>query len=134
MELFHFTSEFHLPYILEDGFLKVVESNISPNKRNAGPQVVWTTTNIIRDAQGWEQGSIVDKTAVRFTLQVPDEDVFWWPTWSRSLSIPDWWYDALDVAGGGGSELWYVVPRPIPRSEWLSVRIDGRDVSLKIEA
>ena len=45
MILYHYTSKLHLPFILESGFLKPVESNYCGNQPHAGPDVVWLTTD-----------------------------------------------------------------------------------------
>ena len=38
---FHYTTVDHIPEIQKDGFLKLVESNVSLSKPHKGPDVVW---------------------------------------------------------------------------------------------
>lgn len=121
MKLYHYTSTLHLPFIQEDGFIKTVESNLSMTEANLGPDVVWLTTRYSRRYQRWAALSAVDKTQVRITVNV--EDAQWWPKWARRQGITKTWYDALDAAGGYTAEEWYVVPRPIPQSEWLEIEV-----------
>jgi len=45
MILYHFTCLEHLDRIKADGFLKTVESNLSGRRTNAGPDVVWLTSD-----------------------------------------------------------------------------------------
>ena len=57
-------------------------------------------------------GSALDKTAVRFTVDVPDEDVHRWIEWSRKRGITKAWANALER--NASAESWYVVERRIP--------------------
>lgn len=125
MKLYHYTSRVHLAQIGLDGFLRVTESNISPTERLAGPNVVWLTSSHDWDKQSWMVGSAVDKTEVRFTVEVPHRDVSWWPEWSARHEIDIDWYDSLNEAGGGNAERWYVCERPIFKVEWLEVEVRG---------
>jgi hypothetical protein len=43
MKLYHFTSPYHLPAILDADRLTVTESNISNTREHKGPDVVWLT-------------------------------------------------------------------------------------------
>lgn len=118
MKLFHFTSRFHLSFIEKDGFLKLVESNVSFYYERRGPPVVWLTTDS-EPQQEWQRGSPVNKGEVRLTVEA--EPVFWWPDWSREHGIEDFWYNALDAAGGGRSTSWYVSEEPIYAKDWIDI-------------
>lgn len=90
-----------------------------------GPDVVWLTNNPA-PRQGWQSYGreipyVFAKHAVLFTVEVPDEDVLKWSDWARQQNILDWWYDQLDESGDFGADNWYVVPRRIPKSEWVSI-------------
>ena len=120
MRLYHFTSTAHLPRILADGFLKVVESNMSRTREHAGPDVVWLTSRSEPAAhRGWAGGSAVDKTAIRFTVDIPDRDVHRWSEWARRRGIDQKWMRAL--ASTGGSASWYVVERVVSAGEWIEI-------------
>lgn len=61
-----------------------------------------------------------DKTVVRITVEVPDDEAHHWPEWSRRQGIRNMLYKALALAGGD-PEQWWVVARPIPREEWVEI-------------
>jgi hypothetical protein len=129
MILSHFTSAYHLHAIATDGYLKVTESNISLLREHAGPDVVWLTDNTEPTSQCWARGSVVDKTGVRFIVNVPDEDVYPWRTWAFDQGIDQFTFDAL-AQTGGDSDRWFVVTRPIPVTEWVDVHV--RDGALPV--
>lgn len=120
MLLYHYTSVEHLDWILEDGFLKTVSSNISPHLHARNPQVVWLTTNP-DPAEGTMglAGSAVDKYAIQITVDVPRRDVHKWLTWAQARGINRQWFNGLNSAGGSGS--WRVVERRIPCTEWVHI-------------
>lgn len=118
--LYHFTSEVHLPRILETRKLIPTESNIDPTFPNAGPKVVWLTDTPTAEMGHGLLTSSVDKTAVRFAVEVP---AIPWAEWAWTTQMPKWWRDAF-VEGGGGEQAvlhWFVWPAPIPQSRWLAV-------------
>lgn len=142
MILYHFTCLLHLPKIREDGVITTTESNIGsprpdwpPTGEHHGPDVVWLTTEPKRTAasHGLDRSettddiaTVADKTAVRIKVQVPDDEAFYWPDWARDQGIDDRWFDLL--GRGRRPDLWWVVTRPVPESEWLKVAV--RSVSV----
>jgi hypothetical protein len=138
--LFHLTSIYHLPTILESGFLKVVESNVSlvPSEEHVGPDVVWLTTSR-RVGQHWAemqpQFQHVDKCRVVIEVEVPEAETHRWWEWAADHGSSDRHRWALAVARGDVKEgpeaealalqraatEWFVVERPIPWQEWLAV-------------
>jgi hypothetical protein len=124
VKLYHFTSQIHWAAIQNAGSLKTVESNISMLLEHAGPDVVWLTSNPDPAAhKGWAGLSFHDKTSVRITVNVPDDEVSHWPFWSRKHDIDEEWYDALATAGN--PEEWWVIERPVTQEEWQTVTVDG---------
>lgn len=120
VRLYHFTSKIHLPRILESGFLKVVESNMSKTRLRAGPDVVWLTKSAeVQSHRGWSAGSSADKTEIRFEVDIPAREAHRWRDWARSRGIASEWMAALAAVGGSGT--WYVVLRPIPAAEWVEI-------------
>jgi hypothetical protein len=126
MKLYHYTCTRHLPKILEDGFLKTVESNVSLKREHAGPDVVWLTDE--DDLQqpdrypGWATPlALVDKTGVRFTVEI--EDAIPWRSFARHHKVQMLVYATLNDTGSNAADHWYVVPRQIPRTEWRQVAI-----------
>lgn len=120
---YHYTCVEHLPKILEDGYLKVTESNISLKKKDAGPRVVWLSKKpdlaITRDS-GLQYMTLVDKYAVRFQLALPRREVMPWHDWAKRHGCAQTTVDAL--AKASGSHSWLVIERPVilPR-ECLSI-------------
>lgn len=119
--LYHYTSQIHLPRILSSGHLRLTDSNIEIS--GAGPPVVWLTTTVDPGGNGLDGG--YDKGSVRFTVEPPNRSTFHWPTWAFEQGIEGYWYDALDSAGGGGSENWWVCTEPIPLDRVLTVEVNG---------
>ena len=131
--LYHYTCscDHHLGSILDDGLLRTSESHICsdrpdvlPHGEHVGPDVVWLVKSK-RPVDG--RGLTVqagfegcDKTAVRFVVDLADADH--WPAWSRLQGINPRWGRALEQYQY--PDLWYVVERPIPKGEWVSVDFD----------
>lgn len=119
MILYHFTSTWHLPQILEDGYIGVTESNLSRHREHAGPDVAWFTKSPTVAGTTFLQGTVVDKTEIRFIVDVPSGDAHKWWTWARRRGIDLRW--ARGLAAAGGSAFWYVIERPVPAAEWRNV-------------
>ena len=141
MMLYHFTTALHVPSILAEGVLRTTDPNLFPDGpvtyRNEetgrlvtlggpiqGTPVVWlldTSTVEYDHGIGDGTGPGYDKRAVRFTVEV--RGAMPWLRWITARK-----FDAAHVArivrAGGGraaARHWYVVPRPIPRGEWIEV-------------
>jgi len=125
--LYHFTSTYHLPRIMQAGYLKLVESNASPFEAHAAPDVVWLTDlpNPLAH-RGWATGSAVDKTAVRIAIpRALVADAQPWLDWLASIdqTPPDFWIAAMAKSGGGTDNVdhWLVHTQPIPTAHFESV-------------
>lgn len=125
MILYHYTTELHLPKIFADEQLNPTESNLSGWSSHAGPDVVWLTSWSSPDdgtALGLTGG--VDKTAVRFTVDVPRLEVDQWDSWAKRHGIAREWKRALKNAARipeGERAPWLVIERPIGMDEWVEV-------------
>ncbi|WP_427129319.1 hypothetical protein [Pseudarthrobacter sp. S9] len=120
MILYHFTSTTHLPRILESGYLKTVESNVSLKREHAGPDVVWLTTKTSADGGHGLQGSAVDKTAIRFTVDLDKRAVHKWKEWAKRQGSNEQVMDTLSRAGGSAS--WRLTTSQVPLEQWVEVR------------
>lgn len=118
--LYHFTSATNIQAILDSGYLKTVESNISLKREHAGPDVVWLTTSPSANAGHGLQGSLVDKTEIRVTVEVDSRSVHKWREWARARGSNEATISALTRSGGSGS--WRVVMTRIPAERWTEVR------------
>lgn len=111
MRLYHFTSKHHLPGIVAQG---LVRGDV-PTSPMGGFNAVWLTSDPDAGEQGWSRGTFFDKTEVRLTVLVPDlAKLKHWPTLAKEMDVDPAWYHALDEAGGGGSDNWYVYRGVIP--------------------
>jgi hypothetical protein len=147
MSLYHLTSIYHLPIIMQAGFLKITESNISliPHEEHVGPDVVWLTTSP-RSGQGWArmrpEFAYVDKTRILFELELPDADVHNWHDWALAHGSTLHFMKALASSGDerhplgyrvgddGEADLaaleraraeWFVIEREVPWVEWTRI-------------
>jgi hypothetical protein len=127
---YHFTSETHLPLILDAGYLKLSESNVGsgipslpPFGDHAGPDVVWLLdVPTVRHHSHGLAGASVDKTAIRFTVHAPD--AVRWLNWQPAMQMhPEWRQIFVRVGGGSAdSRHWYVVEHEIHAADWLEIR------------
>lgn len=120
MRLYHYTSLMHWRSIKRDGYIDVTESNVDILRDHAGPDVVWLT-NESYDSTPPMLASIVDKTAVRILVEVPDDEVHRADTWMLEHGADPEWIAILERAGGSSATTWYVVERPIHHDEWYDV-------------
>lgn len=128
--LYHFTSTLHLPKILAAGFLETTENNVAKPRfvngidvnANRGPGVVWLTTQeTVTPGKAFGlEGSAVDKTECRITVQVPKRDVHRWDKWATRRCIELAWLEQQkSVTPGFYSQR--VMLRRIYTGEWTEV-------------
>jgi hypothetical protein len=114
---YHFTSADNLPSIQQNGIFR----GDVPTSPTSGFQAPWLTADPSPQHQQWTLGGA--KSQVRLTIEIPDEndDKTWpWLELANSIRPPveDWWLEALNSAGGGGQERWYVYLGVI-EPEWI---------------
>lgn len=130
--LYHYTAMYHLPSILEDGHLRLAESNLKDHRKtgfdaeayNAGTwplykPVVWMTEADEPSAEKMGLYSAVDKTEVKITIKKQA----WfkkWKDWSKANNINREW--AQQMFGGYDSHMW-----------WISELVVTMDCIVKIE-
>jgi hypothetical protein len=149
MLLYHYTSFLHFAKIIVDGRLGVTDSNLSRDLAHAAPNVVWLTGSASADSQGWGRAQMIDapgpdgtvvrlrtpdKTEIRFTVDVPAQETHNWPRWSHRHGIENRWFRSLALAAPGSDpDDWWVIERPVIRSEWKKVlrrRAEGGWIAL----
>ena len=133
--LYHYTSRFHLPLILKDGFLKLTESNLrAPGRKEleesnekinliyqgkAAPAyysedalykpVVWLTNTSVPVQLGMEQsGGLKHEIKISIRIQPHYEQ---WHIWSKKHHIEPSWAARLEE--GNTAESWFISTQPI---------------------
>lgn len=122
---YHFTAIERLPGVGRAGILKG-DVPITPG---GGYNAPWLTTDpSFGEAQRWSQGSFQDKQRIRLTVRIPEshqELLRKWTVLAKEKGMDPHWYEALNKAGGGTHDSWYVYHGVIP-PEWIT-RIEDRD-------
>jgi hypothetical protein len=127
--LYHFTSTEHVPVIFDSGVLALTDSMLTsgPAVSLTAPPVLWMLDTPELDGHphgidvpNWP----VDKTEVRFTVDVPDAWVRKWVDWARAQGIRHGWLETVVRIGGGwdAAEHWMISFRKVPSDRWLEVR------------
>lgn len=120
MKLYHFTSLFHLPQIMEDGCLKVTESNASFARTHVAPDVVWLTANPSPSKEESLLGSSVDKTQVRIEVDV---EAVRYRRWAQNNSVAPEVVRRLNRTGGGQASNWFVTEQEVHGESWNRIEI-----------
>lgn len=110
--LFHFTAHEYLASIKRDGIWR----GDVPTSPGGGFNAPWLTVNNTWAEQDWKDGSTLDKAAVRLTVEVPEDDplLVKWSVLAEQEKVTPAWYAALNDAGGGAADSWYVYRGKIP--------------------
>jgi hypothetical protein len=150
--IYHFTSKYHLPLILKDGFLHLTESQLKPPTPTEGQQlkqgdyssldkkaeelykpVVWLTDNSQPSNMGLD-GSVFNKKEIRLTLKARGHYEKW-DIWGRKNRIDVKWAEALQL--GKDSDSWYISEKVIPLTGDEIIRIENivtGEVLIDVEA
>ena len=130
--LYHFTSRYHLPLILKDGFLMLTESNLREpepgqkianvfNNDNLYKPVVWLSRTA--DAGNCAvMSASVDKSEILITLR---ERTHYqnWTIWSKNNRIKSSWAKRLTRAYNPNS--WYVSEQIVPLTKDEVIKIEN---------
>lgn len=119
--LYHFTSTYHLPFIMAHGRLMTTESNLS-HEQYAAPSCVWFTTDPEPGGKHGLGGS-ANKEEIRITVEVPDDLIVEWAAWATKNRMTSDWRNVLLRGGGGMSagDTWRMVFQSVPSSMWVAV-------------
>jgi hypothetical protein len=140
MILYHFTAEFHLPMIRKSGVLIPTESNIGspiagwpPYGQHVGPDVVWLSSaaNIVKGLGIIGFTGDFDKTGVRITVDLPDNEVVKWTKWPYRRRMNKHWRKVMEQ--DQLPELWWLIERPIHDYEWVDVEVGWRQGDEKVD-
>ena len=157
--LYHYTSRFHLPLILKDGFLKLTESNLRKPSRKEREEierqleliaqgelspdydsgkslykpVVWLTDVATPIPLGMEtEGFNKHEIKIALRMQRHYES---WDSWSKRQGIEVSW--AKIIEKGYNADTWFVSERPIPLTAKELLKIENvitGEVMLDLEA
>jgi len=109
--------------IEKSGRIRTTYSDIQPD--GAGPGVVWLTSNP-NAKQEWTEGGapvfLLEKYGIRITVEISDREARRYTEWSREMGIHPKWF-RLYTERDGDYANWYVVTRPVDRSEWKAVEM-----------
>jgi hypothetical protein len=113
--LYHFTSHWHLGWILKDQRIWVGDV---PTSNWDGFNAPWFTRDSRPTAQGWATHM---KTRVRLTVEFPeaDEKLILWRLLAKRHHISNKTRKLLNATGGGGAANWYVYLGGVP-ANWIS--------------
>ena len=142
--LYHFTSRYHLPLILKDGYLMLTESNLREpeagrkfanvfDSKDLYKPVVWLSRSA--DAGNFAVLSAsVDKSEILITLR---ERAHYqnWTIWSKNNRIKNSWAKRLTRANNPNS--WYVSETVVPLTKDEVLKIENTktgEVYIDIEA
>lgn len=121
--LYHFTAKQHLQLIEASGVLRVTESNASFTERHKAPDCVWLTTSPLpRTISGSLSGSRLDKSEVRFTVDVPHDELWSWRMFTSKYDVDPHWRRTLERLDPGW-RTWRMIFRDVPKSEWVSIGV-----------
>ena len=126
--LFHYTS----PQAVEKILLEGIHQGDVPTSPEAGCNGVWlTTVDRLGASHGWGSTGLLDKTSIRFVIELPDRDsrLWHWPRLARRAQIDRGFYAGLDKAGDGESDHWYVYFGTIPAAWITDIQVAMREAS-----
>lgn len=121
-EFYHYTSRYHLPVILYDGYLKLTESNLRLEEEMYKP-VVWLTSAEVLSAYALGlNGGIANKTEIKITLR-ESNNYKNWTIWSHDNRIKKSWANRL--ASGRNPNNWYICEQPIQLTKETVLKIEN---------
>ena len=109
--LWHFTYPQRVDDIVAEG-LYVTDIPTSPTQ-DQGYRGVWLTEDPNPYAQQWAQmAGLGGKAGARITVDIPHHAIpgmlYRWLALAEAVGVEDYWLEAMNKAGGGGQESWYV--------------------------
>jgi hypothetical protein len=120
--LYHFTSRYHLPFILQSGYLDITESNYSFTKAGLYP-VVWLTEDYeideVKNGLSFGEAGEVSKAEIRFSIPMQPHFERWstWSRYTRKMKQIDWMTLVTSIGAGETHRQWWVSEKTIPLSE-----------------
>ena len=123
--LYHFTSRFHLPFILETGYLTLTTSNFNLEKADLFP-VVWLTSSQTPENMGLlfdaNMPEDLNKTHIRFTI-FKEPYMVLWDEWSAKKGMDKKMKQYLINSASAKEtyKTWYVSEHTIPLDDVMYI-------------
>lgn len=119
--LYHFTSLLHFGKILADGGLS--KGDVPINTTHGYNAVWFTTTNMLGRQSPMLNGSGVDKTEVRITVEftLPTPKLYYWKDVASKIGVERQFYRSLDEVGGYSAKKWWLYAGVIPTERFNKV-------------
>lgn len=119
MKLYHYTSNFHIEAIMQNGLSR---GDVPITPTGLGENAVWFSTSPEPTEQGWVEGSIVDKTQIRITVNIPlsHPNLKKWTKYAAKRLDPEW-RSVLNHYGGGTEKQWYIYFGVVPPAQFVSI-------------
>jgi hypothetical protein len=121
---FHYTTVDHIPEIKNDGFLKLVESNVSLSEPNKGPDVVWLLSEPLESVpkmllsrlmrNGKWTGYVKSKAEVELEITLEKSEVTRADKFLKKHGASEEEMEALEASGGFRLNKQYVTVEQIP--------------------
>lgn len=135
MIFYHYTSRMQLGQIMSVGELLMTANPFTPKEYGKAP-VVWLTDQDGSVRSGdtlchglnlaqHQLGRAVDRIEVRFTVDVPRDEVLDWEQFCEQAFVPKRTMRKMDK-WPLRPQWWYAISRSIPHTEWVEIGV-GRD-------
>ncbi len=126
MRLYHFTSTWHIPAIIETG---ISQGEVPLRKADHGIKGVWLTTNNDNSKQDWIAGCSLDKAEIRISLTIDDAAplLFKWDIFSKLVNIKKASLRSFNSYGDGAKHWWvYLGELPTKTFDLVEIYNNGK--------
>lgn len=129
MRLYHFTSHLWWRFIKDEGITKG-EAPIGGGRVYCYPNL---TDNPDPGAQAWVADTLINKKAIRITLDIPEDDeiLISWRTYAEAHGISRADYRNYDKSGGWQARHWWIYRGVVAPHRFLVVEILGDPTELE---
>lgn len=132
MILYHFTSRYHLPFILDEGLTK----GDVPISKVLSTQAVNLTTESRAHKQRHNQTTHfifmgqkhkVDKSEIRITIEIPDTEplLIHWPVFTQKLEMDEAWLKFLHKNTDDNGNAWYLYFNSILPDQFKTIEVNS---------
>lgn len=134
MLLYHFTSKYPLPFILDEGLTR----GDVPISKNESTQAVNLTTESRAHHQKHNKTSYflfmgkkhkLDKTEIRITVEIPEIEplLIHWPDFTKKMNMESAWLQHLHRPTNDNGEAWYLLFKSISPDQFAKIEFNVND-------